>query len=136
MNKRIKKKYGNTYPLVKKAKRQASKRKGPKCLEHTLIPFGEKDRHELALEGWMGEMKWATHWFVRLHEVNAPYFFEQRIYYRIDVYFSTINGGTKINWPYYMNFYKENDEAFVRSKWELITYTMKTDQFLKQLSMQ
>lgn len=135
MNKRQKKKRGNIYPLLKKAMRQNKKRKGSKCVDYALIPLGERDREELLREGWGRELNWATHWFIRLDEENSPYFFEHRIHYRVNVFISTRRGLTNLNVPYYMNFYKEKEQAFVHSKFELMKYAMETDQFIYQVSL-
>ena len=134
MNRRLRKKQGNTYKLLKKAVRRKQKRKGKKCIDFAIIPIGNRDKQGLLREGWKQELQWATNWFIRLQEIEHPYFFEQRMHYRIDVFFSTARGGTNEKSPYYMNFYKEYDQAFVQSKFDLVVYAMKTDQFHYQIS--
>ncbi|MFS0673587.1 hypothetical protein [Ornithinibacillus sp. 179-J 7C1 HS] len=89
MNKRLKKKMGNRYNLIKRAERQTHKRKGMRYIDYALIPIGEKDKLRFDQEGYDIDYPYATHWFIEI----AP----TKYYYIIYVYPCTSKGRSDTN---------------------------------------
>lgn len=65
MKKRLRKKLGNRYDLLRRAKRQKNKRKGRRYLAYDLVPIGKTDKTKLNNDGYTS-YSYATHWFVEV----------------------------------------------------------------------
>ena len=92
MNRRQKKKVGRRYQLLRKAERQARKRKGEKCIAYTLVKMGVNDRSRFLEGGFDKEYHYATHWLVKVLHRNQMYFEKKQAPYQTIVYPCTVHG--------------------------------------------
>ena len=97
MKKRAKKKLGNRYNVLKRAKREKSKRRGCKCIDYSIVPMGITDKSEFNQEGYGPEYPYATHWFAQLvysKEKFPIYNTNDKYQYILTVYPCNKRGGT------------------------------------------
>ncbi|WP_381426421.1 hypothetical protein [Sporosarcina thermotolerans] len=124
MNKRLKKKIGNRYNLIKRAERQTHKRKGARYIDYALIPIGEKDKLRFDQEGYDIDYPFATHWFIEI----AP----TKFYYIIYVYPCTSKGRSDTNSFFEVIYAGKLDEVILAFKKTVdeMEYDRHTSEFL------
>ncbi|WP_332648973.1 hypothetical protein [Lysinibacillus sp. 54212] len=137
MKKRLKKKLGNQYNVLKRAKREKFKRRGYRCIDYAMVPIGINDRLELDHEGYILDYPYATHWFAQLSytKVKSPIKnVDDSCQYVITVFPCNKSGGTHTSAPIYIYFYKAVELKIIISIFNKFVGNMINDCFWKNTS--
>lgn len=129
MKKRLKKKAGNRYNVLKRAKRESRKRRGYKCIDYAIVPMGVKDRSGFDEEGYILEYAYATHWVAELIYNKDIYFIDEKMPCIIRVFPCNKNGGTHTKFPLQLIFYKIEEPKIIMSIFQKLVEDMKNDCF-------
>ena len=129
MNRRQKKKVGRRYQLLRKAERQAIKRKGEKCIAYTLVEMGVNDRSRFLEDGFDAEYSYATHWVVKVLHRNQIYFEKKHAPYQTIVYPCTGHGTSDSLSIMHIIFHWTDKPEKIHLFFERIVEDMKKDRY-------
>lgn len=129
MNRRQKKKVGHRYQLLRKAERQARKRKGEKCIAYTLVEMGVNDRSCFLEDGLDKEYHYATHWLVKVLHRNQIYFDKKHAPYQTIVYPCTAHGTSDSLSIMHIIFHWKNKPEEVHPFFVRIVQDMQMDRY-------
>ena len=132
MKKRLKKKLGNRYNVLKRAKREKLKKRGYKCIDYAIVPMGVKDKVNFDQEGYTPEYSYATHWFAQLvysKEKFPIYKTNDKYQYILTVFPCNKNGGTHTEFAVQVIFFKMEKPEKIISIFKKQIDDMKNDCF-------
>ena len=134
MKKRLRKKAGNRYNVLKRAQRAKLKRRGYKCIDYALVPIGIEDQLALDFEGYTPEYPYATHWLIQLAYMkdkfpikNIPTY--DSVHYIITVFPCNERGGTHTEATIYLRFFTATTPDKIRAIFNNQVALMKKDGF-------
>ncbi|WP_458948238.1 hypothetical protein [Oceanobacillus sp. CAU 1775] len=132
MKKRLKKKLGSRYNVLKRARRQKHKRRGDKIIDYAIVPMGIKDKRGFDREGYTLDYPYATHWFTEVRYCKSIVYQTQRVKYitgayRIRVFPCTEKGGTDQEGAVQLIFYES--EVKIIDVFNRVIDDMKNDSF-------
>lgn len=133
LKKRLRKKAGTRYHVLKRAQRAKVKRKGKGCVDYALVPIGLNDQLALASEGCTIDYPYATHWLLQLNEAKEKFPIKNDVYdaihYLLVVYLCNEQGKTNSDFAITIHFLPASTVDNVQAFFNTLLDAMKQDVF-------